>query len=72
MRFGAGLTAPDFTLELAICTLSASCITGTSPAFDTRLSSSNTAHENSNHPSSEGIVMISTPRLRSIWSVDRG
>ena len=91
--FGAGLAAPDLILGSAIWTLSASSadkvvwaasvITGTSPAHDTRLSSSNTAETglklcdtctgsafrvlvrllcgNSNHPSSEGTFLISTP-----------
>ena len=92
--FGAGLADPDLILGSAIQTFSAnsspspvwaaSVITGTSPAHDTRLSSSNTAEsgtklwqtctgsafpsrirllcENSNHPSSEGTFLISTPR----------
>ncbi|SID50079.1 Uncharacterised protein [Mycobacteroides abscessus subsp. abscessus] len=52
-NFGAGLAAPDLILVSAMCTFSASIstrpvwaasvITGTSPAHDTRLSSSNTA-----------------------------
>src|SRR6185437_13023033 len=51
--FGAGLADPDLILVSAMCTFSprsparpvcsASVITGTSPAHDTRLSSSNTA-----------------------------
>ena len=91
--FGAGLAAADLILVSAMCTFSASSsarpvcsasvITGTSPAHDTRLSSSNTAESgkklcdtctgsaflrrvrllcgNSNHPSSKGTFLISTP-----------
>src|SRR5215213_1708323 len=91
--FGAGFADPDLIFGSAIWTFSASradsvvcsanVITGTSPAHDTRLSSSNTAESgrklwdtctgsaflrpvrllcgNSNHPSSEGTFVISTP-----------
>ena len=92
--FGAGLADPDLILGSAMWTFSAnnsgrpvcsaSAITGTSPAHDTRLSSSNTAESRgelvrhlhrkclsrtgpdccvrtSNHPSSEGTFLISTP-----------
>jgi hypothetical protein len=91
--FGAEFADPDLIFGSAIWTLSASsagsavcsasAITGTSPASDTRLSSSNTAESgvklcetctgsafrvpvrllcrNSNHPSSEGTFLISTP-----------
>src|SRR5215207_3959449 len=97
-NFGAGLAAPDLIRASVICTFSlrrrdrpacsASVITGTSPAYDTRLSSSNTAESganlwdtctgsaflvpgdccvrNTNHPSSEGTFLISTPQTQPI------
>src|SRR5271156_3344132 len=56
--FGAGLAAPDLIRGALICTFSsssrdrpacsASATTGTSPAHDTRLSSSNTADSGAN------------------------
>jgi hypothetical protein len=104
VSFGAGLADPDLIFGCRIQILSANncdspvwaanVITGTSPAHDTRWSSSNTAEagrklcdtctgsafpnsdrllrENTNHPSSEGTFLISTPRTRDIQSVDRG
>src|ERR1700728_4162878 len=96
--FGAGLAAPDLIRGSVIRTFSpsrrdrpacsASVITGTRPAHDTRLSSSNTAESranlwdtctgsaflmpgdcclrNTNHPSSEGTFLISTPETQPI------
>src|SRR5277367_110732 len=103
-NFGAGLAAPDLIRDSVMRTFSsssrdrpacsASVITGTRPAHDTRLSSSNTAESgrklcdtctgsaflmlirllcrSSNHPSSEGTFLISTPKTQINSSVYPG